>query len=346
MVKKLILFLIPTSPMIAKDKLWKAIIEDLIEDFFHFFFAEYVHLIDFEHGFEFLDKELQQLFPESESSHRHADKLIKVKLLNGSELWFLVHVEVQGYKDERFDRRMFEYGYRIEDRYPYPLTALAIYTDANRATHFKEYRRAFFGTEHIYRFNTYALIDHPVDELQKIDNPFALVMQTAWMTIRRKPKDPKLLDLKRNLIRSLLERKYSKQKISAVFEFIRHYAHFTNSDFSVKFEHDIELITQPNKPMGIQEAILQEVKKEGIAIGEAKGIEKGIEQGIEKGIEQGIEIGESIGADKALKSAIAQLLQKGFSAEETIDLLNAPEEKVIEVLSELANENLPNLLGE
>lgn len=282
--------------------------------------------------------------------------------MNGSELWFLVHVEVQGYKDERFDRRMFEYGYRIEDRYPYPLTALAIYTDANRATHFKEYRRAFFGTEHIYRFNTYALIDHPVDELQKIDNPFALVMQTAWMTIRRKPKDPKLLDLKRNLIRSLLERKYSKQKISAVFEFIRHYAHFTNSDFSVKFEHDIELITQPNKPMGIQEAILQEVKKQGIAIGEAKGIEKGIEQGIEKGIEQGIEkgieqgiekgieqgieIGESIGADKALKSAIAQLLQKGFSAEETIDLLNAPEEKVIEVVSELANENLPNLLGE
>jgi predicted transposase YdaD len=90
--------------------------------------------------------------------------------------------------------------------------------------------------------------------------------------------------------------------------------------------------------MGIQEAILQEVKKQGIAIGEAKGIEKGIEQGIE--------IGESIGADKALKSAIAQLLQKGFSAEETIDLLNAPEEKVIEVVSELANENMPNPLGE
>jgi len=36
--------------------------------------------IDWDKAIEFLDKELSQLFPESESSLRHADKLFKVWL--------------------------------------------------------------------------------------------------------------------------------------------------------------------------------------------------------------------------------------------------------------------------
>lgn len=106
--------------MVKKDTLWKAIFEDLIDDFIHFFFTEYAHLIDFEYGFEFLDKELQHIVPESETQNRHADKLIKAKLIDGSTIYFLLHIEVQGYKDELFDRRMFEYGYRIEDRFKLP----------------------------------------------------------------------------------------------------------------------------------------------------------------------------------------------------------------------------------
>ena len=51
--------------MLTQDKLWKAIIEEFFSDFLHFFFKDYVHLVDFEKGFEFLDKELQQLYPES-----------------------------------------------------------------------------------------------------------------------------------------------------------------------------------------------------------------------------------------------------------------------------------------
>jgi flagellar biosynthesis/type III secretory pathway protein FliH len=123
------------------------------------------------------------------------------------------------------------------------------------------------------------------------------------------------------------------------FEFICHYAHFTNSDFSAKFEHKIELITQPNDPMGIHETILEEVKKQGIAIGEAKSIQRAFEEGIKKGIKIGIKIG----ADRALKYVIAQLLQKGFSTEETVVLLNVTQEKVIEVVSELAAGIVPTL---
>lgn len=122
--------------MVGKDTLWKGIIEDLVEDFLHFFFLNHVHLIDFERGFSFLDKELEQLFPESEARNRHADKLIKAYLKDGTESWFLVHVEIQGYSDPGFAKRMFQYFYRIYDRHDRPITALVIYTDTDRRDHY------------------------------------------------------------------------------------------------------------------------------------------------------------------------------------------------------------------
>lgn len=319
--------------MIKKDALWKAIIEDLIEDFIHFFFEEYAHLIDFEHGFEFLDKELQHIVPESETQNRHADKLIKAKLIDGSTIYFLLHIEVQGYKDEFFDRRMFEYGYRIEDRFKLPLTALAIYTHPNRDTHFRSYQRAFLGTKHHYEFHTYVLVDQNLEELLQSNNPFAIVLATAWLGLKRKPNDSKLFSFKKELIWNLYKKGYPKAKIAALLDFIRYYVSFTNSEFSSKFEEEIDLLIQPNQPMGIQEAI----KTELIKIGEAKGIEKGIEIGQAKGIE----IGETSGEEKGLKFAAAQLLLKGFPPEQTAELLSLPLEKVMEVAAEIAEGNIP-----
>src|SRR5690606_22282012 len=168
-----------------KDKLWKGIIEDLAEDLLRFFFPEYEHLIDWDKAIEFLDKELSQLFPESESSLRHADKLFKVWLKGGEEHWFMVHVEVQGYPDPNFSRRMYQSFYRIDDRYGRPVTALVIYTDSNRKFHFSEYRAEFWGTKLTYQFNTFILLDHPVEKLKEIDNLFALVMESAWQDLMR-----------------------------------------------------------------------------------------------------------------------------------------------------------------
>ena len=45
------------------DTLWKGIIENLSEDFIRFFFKDADVLFDMEKGFQFLDKELEQLFP-------------------------------------------------------------------------------------------------------------------------------------------------------------------------------------------------------------------------------------------------------------------------------------------
>lgn len=54
--------------MLTKDKLWKAIFEDFFPEAILFFFPKYYSNIDWSKGFAMLDKELKQLFPESEGN--------------------------------------------------------------------------------------------------------------------------------------------------------------------------------------------------------------------------------------------------------------------------------------
>jgi len=90
------------------DSLWKAILEDLFDDFSYFFFPNAQELFDFSRPFEFLDKELEQLFPSDpdDFSPRYVDKLVKVFTKQDGEQWILVHIEVQGSSDASFEQRI------------------------------------------------------------------------------------------------------------------------------------------------------------------------------------------------------------------------------------------------
>ena len=66
--------------MKRNDILWKAVLEDLFDDFLRFFYPNANKLFDMERGFEYLDKELDQLFPPEGDQYapRYVDKLVKV----------------------------------------------------------------------------------------------------------------------------------------------------------------------------------------------------------------------------------------------------------------------------
>lgn len=305
---------------ISKDTLWKGIIESLIDEFIQFFFAEYADLIDFERGFEFLDTELQQLLPANSGRRRHADKLVKVWLKNGEEVWFLIHIEVQGYPDPFFDRRMYECVYRIGDKFQQPVTALAIYTDWEHKYHFKEYRSSFLGTELVYTFNTYVLCEHTPAELSQNPNPFAAVMEAAWQYLDKPADDQALRALKLDLIGRLKMRNIPRDKITLIINFIKFYLPFTNSEIEANFEQDLMVLTQTDKPMGLIEAILEDVKQQGL--------EQGLEQGRELGIVEGIAL-EKREFTKKLWN-----LQE-FSLEKLAILVDLPVEDVIAIIQDL-----------
>ncbi|MDX2071032.1 MAG: hypothetical protein SFV55_21560 [Haliscomenobacter sp.] len=316
--------------LISKDALWKGIIESLIDDFIWFFFSEYAEIIDFERGFEFLDTELQKLVPDNPGHKRHADKLIKAWLKSGEEVWFLIHVEVQGYPDPFFDRRMFEIVYRVGDKFQRPVTGLAIYTDWNRKHHFSEFRSSFMGSDLVYKFNTYALCDHSPAELSLNPNPFAAVMEAAWQYLDLPEDEQILLNLKLDLIHRLKLRNIPRDKINVLINFIKYIVPFTNSEIQANFEQDLITLSNADIPMGLQEAILADVKKQGLE----EGLEIGLAKGIEQGIEQGIEIGEA----NLLSLTVPALYQKGLSVEEIAIIYQISIEKIEEVLAHAQNE--------
>jgi hypothetical protein len=252
--------------MKRNDILWKSILEDIFDDFLRFFFPDAEALFDFEKGFEYLDKELEQLFPPENDSYKskYVDKLVKVYSLSGTEEWVLVHIEVQGYHDVDFCDRMFTYYYRIWDKYRKPITAFAILTDD--CPHYLpvEFEQHCLGTSLCFRFNSFKVLDQSDEALAVSDNPFAqAILVTKAALIGKKLSIDELYRLKIQLARRLLNRNIPKWKIGKLMNFLQFYVRFDSEELDTQFNLEVDEITHQNKiPMTLEEAILQIVKEE------------------------------------------------------------------------------------
>jgi predicted transposase/invertase (TIGR01784 family) len=259
--------------MKRNDLLWKGVLEDLFDDFLRFFYPEADKLFDLDKGFEYLDKELEQLFPPEADNFaiRYVDKLVKVFTRTGNEEWILVHVEVQGYTDQGFAKRMFQYYNRIFDQYDRPITAFAIFADTNKNFHPKYYEKEFLGTRLHYSFNTYKIIDHSDAELEASNNPFAMAVLSAKLSLSRPGlKDQQLFEMAYDLAKRLLTKQFSKEKIKAVMTFLRYYTRFDKPEMITKFVQELSILTEKSNTMGIEELLLDQAKKEGMEKGELK----------------------------------------------------------------------------
>ncbi|WP_035727702.1 Rpn family recombination-promoting nuclease/putative transposase, partial [Eisenibacter elegans] len=254
---------LPTT--IEKDTLWKGIIEELFEDFMHYFFPEWAaQHIDFSRAPEFLDKELSELIADNNSNKRYADKLVKVHSKEGKEHRILIHIEVQGYKDEDFAERMFTYFYRIRDRYQQNILAFALFTDDKPDFAPNEYRYEYHTTRNIYQFDTFKLLNKSDAELNIPNNLFSVVMLTAKKALEKQHlQDAAQLRWKRDLVMELQTAKYSTQKIRQLLNFIRFYVRFEQNDSLLTFNNEVQQILKQRKSMGLEEAILEEVKQKG-----------------------------------------------------------------------------------
>jgi hypothetical protein len=295
---------------ISKDLLWKAIIEDFFEDFLKYFYPNAEEIFDFSKGFEFLDKELEKLTRPSYTKNRVADKLVKTYTKSGKEQWILIHIEVQGYVDNSFDERMFTYYYRIFDKYKKPIEAFVLFTDDSPNYRPNSYRVSFLNTSINYTYGIFKLSDYTPKDFQKSDNPFAIVLETAWYGLKKnKLSDENLFSLKLDLARRLYAKGFPKGTFSRMCGFIRDYVSFGNSELLPKLESEIDEINKPAKPMGILELIEQETRKQAT------------KQGLAEGRRVGRQEGRQEGAEQTLIDSIQKLYRKGFSVESISEML-------------------------
>ena len=295
----------PPSP----DKLWKSIIEDLWEDFLRFFFPAHSPLVDFARPAEFLDKELANLSPPGRGRGRVADKLFKVWLLDGTEAWVLVHVEVQGKPQEDFPRRMGQMGYRIFDRHGVRPAALAILTDDDPNFHPKSFEAVTWGQALRYDFAAYKVSEKPPDQYPDPYNPFALVMEAVYFSLRKhKLDDEGRLEIKTQLLQKLYAAGYSKKTIFHLLVFLKYIPRFGNSDFLPIFDAKNDAFKK------IQPAMTT--------------FELELDYKFRQGIEQGIGQGEQSGAEQQLEKVVLMLFSKGFSPKQINEMLEVPLEKI------------------
>lgn len=301
----------------VKDILWKGIIEDLFSDFLRFFYPDADELFDMDKGVEFLDKELGELYPGVDIRHpKFVDKLVKVFKKDGAEKWILIHIEVQGYEDKTFTRRMFTYFSRILDRFDKEVASIAIFTDkkANYCPDVYEYHS--LDTSNVFRFKTYKIMGQDKAVLENSDNPFAIVVLTVLIALEKsKGRPEEVFNLSVDLARRLFGKGFSKLKISRLLHFLTSYVYFGDQEICRKFEREISTFSNKDKPMGITELATKLIEEHGIEIGMKKGMEK----------------------ERATVAAIVTnlLLKSNHSLQEIAELANVSIDFIIDVKNQL-----------
>lgn len=259
-----------------QDVLWKNILDELFPDFLAFFFPEIYHDIDISAGYQFLDKELTKIIKDSSLGSRIVDKLVKVYLLDGSEKWLLIHLEIQGYPEENFPERMFIYNYRIFDRYHKEVISLAVLTDMDEKYRPAEYRVSRWKFNLIFQFPVIKLIDYRKkwNALRKSKSPFAYVVMAYLKTQETEGDDRERYGWKKRFLKELYLQGMNRETISALYNFI---------DWMM------------NLPEELEDKIYQEIVKTEeerqmavLSTAERIGRQKGIKEGLQEGLQQGL----------------------------------------------------------
>jgi hypothetical protein len=250
------------------DSPWKEALEKFFPEFLALLFPAIHAEIDWSVPPEFLDKELQQIGGNSPRGRRYADKLVRVRAKDGSDLYVLIHVEVQGDPEGDFGARMFLYQTRLRDRYTIDVVSLAVLTDTTASFRPNKFRQTRWGCTIAFRFPMVKLLDYTTPErwaeLEASDNVFALVVMAQ---IKAKVTDDAetLKRWKFRLIRLMYDRDYERAIIEELLRLI---------DWMIRLPAALEAEFR-------QELYAYEEQRQMpyVTTFEQAGIEKGLQQG-------------------------------------------------------------------
>lgn len=205
-----------------RDSPWKEALDRYLEQALRLLFPEIHAQIDWTRRWQSLDGELQAVVRDAESGRRFADKVFRVYLRTGDEVWVVLHVEVQGEVDHRLPVRVRVYRQRLGDRYGVPVASLVVLADDDprwRPTAFEE---VVLDCRERLEFPTVKLLDFEArsSELMADPNPFALVVLAHLGSMRTRKRPHDRLDWRLTLLRALYDRGYEREDVLEVLRFL------------------------------------------------------------------------------------------------------------------------------
>ena len=272
------------------DTPWKKVLETYYEEFVRFFFPDMAEDIDWDKGYEFLDKELQQIAKDAALGRRLADQLARVRRKSGEEKWVLNHAEIQGKGQNEFEERMYVYNYRIFDRYGRKVASLAILADDNPSWRPDHYSYELWGSRAGLWFPTVKLLDYRErwDELEESANPFASVVMAHLKAMETGKAPGERYRWKLYLIKRLYRLGYGRRDVILLFEFID-WVMTLPKDLEKSFRDEIQEMEEERK-MPYISSVQRLGREEGLEEGRKEGREEGTANLLERMISKRFDI--------------------------------------------------------
>jgi hypothetical protein len=305
------------------DSAWKEGLDHYFPRFLAFFFADVFEAIDWSRDYETLDTELQKLAPEGDVGTRRVDKLIKVYRKDTADPVYL-HIEAQAQPEAGFERRVYVYNYRAEDRYNQPVVSLVVLGDDNAGWRPTQYVADVWRCIKTFTFRSVKLLDwaERLGELEASDDPSALLVLAHLQAQATRQDHEARRTQKVRLLRALYDRKLDAEDIRQRLRFI---------DWLLNLPDELQaLVTQEIAQLEQEKKMTLVTTLERVAMwmGEVEGLLKGIEAVLDvkfgaAGIELMPEV-RKLPTPKALQ-AFLQALRTAQALDDVRPLLTAPQ---------------------
>ena len=254
------------------DSPWKEALDAYFEAFVRLALPDLHAAVDWSREPEALDQELQQIAPEGETGRLAIDKLVRVWLLDGTDRWILIHVEVQTSRASGFPRRMEVYHHRILDKYNREVVSIAVLADDSPSWRPDRIAWSAFGCSREFVYPVLKPLDFAgrEAELEASDNPFAKVVLAHLTTIRLRGDAPSRLEWKWRIVRGLFEQGWPAEDIRRLFRFVDWLIELPD-EFKEEFWDRVDAY-QKEKTM----PFVTQTEQLWLDRGEARGVRKGM----------------------------------------------------------------------
>ena len=228
---------------------------------------------DFTCGVTFLDKELNEIVSGSDNIRREADRLLEVRLKDGSAEWVLIHIEVQSGRDDSFAERMYVYNYRIFDKYRKRTASVAVLIDGDRKFRPDSFRMELFGCVTAFTFPVIKLLDFDRAGIEKDDSPFAIVTRVQLAKMKSERDADKRYSFRMELTKELYLRNYSKEQVIRLYRFIDYVLKLPKLK-ALQFKHELKLFEEGRR-MPYVTSTEMIAREEGLLQGISQGVIRG-----------------------------------------------------------------------
>ena len=267
------------------DTAWKEMIERWFPAFFEFYFPDVYQEIDWAREFEFLDKELNYAVRVAGRGRRSVDKLARVYLKDGKDVWVLAHVEAQSQKEETFSERMFGCNTMLFATHRHTVASFAILGDPVLDWRPDCFGYSQWGSGADSHFRTKKLLDYTgrEDDLAHNLNPFAIITLAHLKTLSTQRSDESRFEWKVRILNYLYEQERPEDQMADLVRCLDLMMPVTKPRQD-KFD---SIWRQHEERRKMATAFLSNIERNAMRAGKRAGREEGKEEGVKVGREEG-----------------------------------------------------------